>query len=625
MCGICAWIYNDVDRPVSEAMLRDAAMRMIHRGPDSEGIYAGSGIGLAMRRLAIIDLAHGDQPMWSDDRRYAIVYNGECYNFLELRKELISRGYNFTTNCDTEVVLKGYVEWGRDVLAKLNGMFGFAVYDKKDKSLFIARDRLGIKPLYYYTGDGFLSIASEIKCFFADTDIPREPDPQALNDYLTFKYVPAPRTGFKNISKLPAGHFAVYKDNNLKITKYWDLETEDLGIHNAEEACEAIESSLRDSVRYRLISDVPLGVMLSGGVDSSLTTALAKEEKASLDSFNIGFNSPDYDESPYAEMVSNHLDTNHHKKIINTFSFSDLGNLAKHLEEPLADSSALALMELCRLTRDNVTVALAGDGGDELGGGYPRYYWDAKSEKLKLIPGLSFLAKSAGQLFQKVGQLREFGRRCEKLGSTLSLPQEERYARWFSCFTVEDKKKLFTPEWQEKCIIGEESQCLKPFFQQAKRFDSAARLQYVDLKSFLADDLLLKADKISMAVSLELRVPFLDHNCVKTLMSLPSQYHISPRGELKTALKRTAASKVPESAVYRAKQGFSIPLEHWFKGSLDFMLNSFFSENTIERRGIFDPKEVNKLIKARKEGRTDVGHQLYSLMFLEAWFQAFFE
>lgn len=625
MCGICAWIYNDIDRPVSEAMLRDATIRMVHRGPDSEGIYAGSGVGLGMRRLAILDLVYGGQPMWTDDRRLGIVYNGEVYNYQELRKELQALGYNFHTNCDTEVVLKGYAEWGYGVLNRLNGMFGIAIYDKHDKSLFIARDRLGIKPLYYYAGDNFLAVASEIKCFFADTDIPKKPDPQAISDYLTFKYVPAPRTGFKDIYKLPAGHFAVYKNGNFAIQKYWDLDLEDLNIKSREEACDVIESTLKRSVKKRLISDVPLGVMLSGGVDSSLITALAAEEKQHIDSFNIAFNDSDYDESKYAGIVSEKLRTSHHSKTVDPQSFADLDFLVKHLEEPLADSSALPLMELCKMTKRHVTVALAGDGGDELCAGYPRYFWDRKSENLKYVPGLSFFSQLAGKYLARSERFREFGRRCAKLGKTVSLPQDERYVSWFSCFSNEEKKALLTPEWQRECEFGNETRCLRQYFDRASDVDPTTRLQYVDLKSFLADDLLLKADKISMAFSLELRVPFLDHNCVKKLMSLPGEYHMPKNGELKSTLKKTAARKVPSEVIYRSKQGFSVPLEHWFKGSLDYMVNSFFSEKQLEKRGIWQPEAINSLLNKRKEGRTDIGHQLYSLMYLEAWFQAFFD
>ncbi len=625
MCGICAWIYQDIDKPVSEAMLRDAAIRMIHRGPDSEGIYAGSGVGLAMRRLAIIDLSNGEQPMWSDDRRYAIIYNGETYNFKKLKHELLQSGHSFKTACDTEVVLKGYIEWGQDILGKINGMFALAIYDKLEKSLFVARDRVGIKPLYYYLGNDFLAISSEIKCLFADSSIECKPDPQAISDYLTYKYIPHPRTGFKNIFKLPAGHFAIYKDGKFKITKYWQLEEKENNGCSEQEATDIIEHSLRKAVGSRLVSDVPLGVMLSGGVDSSLISALAVEQKTDLDSFNIGFDNSDYDESCFAEMVSSHLNTNHHKKIIKSFSFEDISILAKHLEEPLADSSALALMKLCRMTKENVTVALAGDGGDELGGGYPRYYWDNKSEKLKCIPGFSFLAEFAGGLLKKTNYFKEFGRRCEKLGQTVALPQAERYVRWFSCFSVDEKRNLLTSEWQNNCIIGDESSCIAPYFEESLRFSPTNRLQYVDIKSFLADDLLLKADKVSMASSLELRVPFLDHHCMENLISLPARHHISKNGELKTALKKVAAQKVPKNAIYRSKQGFSIPLEHWFKGSLDFMLNSFFSDKQIENRGIFNPTAVKTLLEARREGRTDVGHKLYSIMFLEVWFQSFFD
>ncbi|MFW5856832.1 MAG: asparagine synthase (glutamine-hydrolyzing) [Planctomycetota bacterium] len=621
MCGICGWVFADRDYPVPEALLRQAAGRMIHRGPDHEGIYAGVGVGLAMRRLAIIDLADGDQPMWTDDRRYVIVYNGECYNHDAIRADLVRRGHTFHTRCDTEAVLNGYAEWGTGVLDRMNGMFAFAIWDLRERSLFLARDRLGIKPLYLCERPDRFAFASEAKCLFADPAIPCEPDRQAVSDFLTFKYVPAPRTGFEGVRKLPPGHWARLADGRLTVEPYYDLPLDGapLAPTDAEEAVAAI---LDEAVGARLMSDVPLGVMLSGGVDSSLVAAAAAERKAGVGTYCIGFRDPAYDESGYARTVAGRLGTQHHEETTEPDALTDLPLLARHLEEPFGDSSALPLLALCRMASRHVKTALAGDGGDELGAGYPRYYWDRKVRRLARAPGLLPLARLGGRALQTLARTRELGRRMEKLGRTGGLPDAERYAAWFAVFRPDEKAALLTPDVAAAVDLDPGGARLRPHFARAAGAHPLTRLQYVDLKTFLPDDLLLKADRISMAVSLELRVPFLDHRVAETLLRVPPEAHLAG-GELKAFLKRLAARRVPPEVVYRRKQGFEAPLARWFREGLAGAAAARLGPDGLGGRGWVRNEPVQALLDAARLGRTDVGHKLYALLYLEAWLRAF--
>jgi asparagine synthase (glutamine-hydrolysing) len=622
VCGICGWVYADPDFPVPEALLHRAAEAMRHRGPDEEGLYAGVGVGLGMRRLAVIDRAGGSQPMWSDDRRYAIVYNGEIYNHGPLRQELEILGYTFRTRCDTEVVVKGFAEWGAELLPRLNGMFAFAVWDQREKSLFLARDRLGQKPLYYHEGAQAFGFASEIKSLLVHPQTPREPDLQAISDFLTFKYVPAPRTGFRDIRKLPAGHWARYRNGGLQIEAYWDPDPAGRTPLPAAEALGRVGQALRESVSARLMSDVPLGVMLSGGVDSSLVAAEAAARRPGVGTYTIGFDDPAYDESAHAAAVAGHLGTAHHVETVAPEGLADLDLLVRHLEEPLGDSSALPLLALCRLTRRHVTVALAGDGGDELGAGYPRYRWDARAGRLGAVPGFGRLARTAGGLLERLAATRELGRRMSKFGRTAALEPVERYTRWFACFRSGEKRALLAPEVLREVEIGGEAAHFRPWFRRAGGLDPMTRLQYVDLKRFLADDLLLKGDKVSMAVSLEMRLPFLDHRLVEALLAVPPALH-REGGELKALLKRLAAARVPREAVYRRKQGFEVPLARWFRGGLQGAAAERLAPRRLAAGGLLNPEAVGALLERARLGRTDVGHQLYCLLVLEAWHRAF--
>ncbi|MHC4887801.1 MAG: asparagine synthase (glutamine-hydrolyzing), partial [Planctomycetota bacterium] len=363
MCGICGWLYHDRTRPVAEDLLHRAAKAMIHRGPDSEGLWAGVGAGLAMRRLAIIDVESGQQPMTSPDGRIVLVYNGEIYNHNELRRELEGRGHHFETRCDTEVVLHSYLEWGADCLTRFNGMWGLALYDREAHELFLARDRLGIKPLYYALRPEGLAFASEIKCLFADTTLSREPDLQALSQFLYYRFVPAPKTGFEGIQKLPPAHYLRIRDHHTECVRYWHPTLDAPYAISEVDALGRLDELLDASVSSRLMSDVPLGVMLSGGVDSSLVASRAVRHHPGIDSFTIGFDSPEYDESAYARRVAEHLGTRFHREKVVGGALDQLETIAWHVEEPLGDSSVLPLLALCRMTKKNVTVALAGDGG----------------------------------------------------------------------------------------------------------------------------------------------------------------------------------------------------------------------------------------------------------------------
>jgi len=621
MCGICGWAYRDRARPVPERQLRRAAARLAHRGPDDEGVFRAPGVGLAARRLAVIDRPGGHQPMTTPDGRYTIVYNGEVYNHAALRKELSSRGHAFRSRCDTEVVLHGWAAWGAGLLDRVNGMFAFAVWDAQTRTLFLARDRFGVKPLYLAEGPQGLAFASEIKALFADPEVPREPDLGAVGEYLHFGYVPGPRTGFQGISKLAAGHVAQYRDGALTVREYWDVP-----LHEAEDEAPDLGEALDKAVAARLMSDVPLGVFLSGGVDSTLVTSAAAGARPGVDTFTIRFGARAYDEGAHAQRVADQLGARHHAREVDGQALAHLEHLVWHLEEPLADSSALALFPLCAFAREHVTVALAGDGGDELGAGYPRYLWDARAERLGRLPGLRAAGALAGRAMAAVPALRETGRRVRKFARTAALARPERYAAWFACFDEAARRNLLAPEALGAADARAPAEILRgPLARaQARGAPPLTRLQYADLKTYLVDDLLLKADKASMAASLELRAPLLDPGMAHALLAVPAKRRMRS-GRLKAPLRGLAAARVPAASAGRPKQGFQVPLAAWLASAANGVVDKLLCPEAVRKRGLLRPEAVAGLLARAREARTDVAGRVYALLVLEAWHRVFFD
>lgn len=630
MCGICGKICSP-GKKADEALIRKMCGVITHRGPDDEGTFIHENVGLGMRRLSIIDIEGGHQPMFNEDKTICIVYNGEIFNFKEERKKLIQKGHFFKTNSDTEVILHLYEEFGIDCISYLRGMFAFALWDKKKQELYLVRDRFGIKPLHYYISNKSLLFGSEIKSILQDHEVPREINYKALNDYFTFMYVPAPETIFKDIYKLEPAHFLVYKNGEVRIEKYWDYP-ETKTIHcSEEEYCFELKKRLKESIKLSTISDVPLGVFLSGGIDSSLIVALLSEISSQrIKTFSIGFGKEkNYNELTYARCVSEQFQTEHYEYNIEPDAIDILPKLIRHFDEPFADASAIPTYYLSKMACEKITVALSGEGGDETFAGYPsRYYWDQKAEYIQNLPlGLKngFLGKIMDVLpmprnlyFQnKIRQLKKFT-------SFAGQPQPERYTNWFSIFTSELKTNLYTKEFMSNIDDLESYRIYATYFELRKKDHVLNKMLYVDSKVLLPGDLLTKADRVSMANSLEVRVPYLDHTLVEYAWNLPPSVKLKGR-TTKYILRKLAAQLLPQNIVKRKKQGFEVPISSWFKGDLNRYAKEILSEDMIKKRKLFNPAGVKWIIDRVDDGIWHYGPHLYALIVFEIWSRSYID
>ena len=621
MCGIAGIVGRD-----GEVLGADQVRRMtdaiVHRGPDDEGIRAQGRIGLGMRRLSIIDLAGGRQPIYNEDRSVCVVFNGEIYNFPQLRKELEARGHHFYTHCDTEVIVHLYEEMGADCVTKLRGMFAIALYDEKRESLLLARDRLGKKPLYYALADGRLYFGSEIKAILAVAPQLAEVDPEGFLQFFYFGYVPDPHSAFKRIRKLPPGHLAEYAKDEIKIRQYWDVPR--YGAHDpgSDEAClEEMERRLEDAVRIRLISDVPLGAMLSGGVDSSVVVALmARCSSLPVKTFSIGFGKADFNEAEYARLVATHFGTDHHELMVDPDIAGTLDQLSRVMEEPFGDSSMIPTYYVSRLAREKVTVALSGDGGDELFAGYDRYIANWRRRHYDFIPPL------VGSLYRNhlYGRLpsRIKGR---KFAWNITLPSRDRYLDGLSFLpALHREKSLFSREF-----VSNARSWVDPFRQFEKYYDEApasdqlSKLMYLDTKTYLPADILTKVDRMSMATSLEVRCPILDHEFVEWAAGLPLKYKFRG-GTRKYMLKKLAERLgIPSALLHRRKQGFSLPLVHWMRHELKHSLLGIITEPRALQRGYFNPAAIRGLLDEHVSGRRNHSGALWLLLVFELWHRNF--
>ena len=622
MCGICG-IYGATGLPEdARALTRAMCDVIVHRGPDEDGYYADGPISLGMRRLSIIDLATGRQPIHNEDKTVWVVYNGEIFNFPALKPELLARGHRFYTNADTEVIVHLYEEYGEDFVTRLNGMFAIALWDTKAKKLLLARDRLGIKPLHYAWQNGRLYFGSEIKSLLR-AGVSREIDLESLSRFFTFEYVPAPNSIFTAIKKLLPGHIMIVRDGKSEIRRYWDVHYAETKIKARPEAdyAEEIAARLRESVRMRLLSDVPLGVFLSGGIDSSTVTALMSETAGGrIKTFSIGFKEKTFDELDYARMVAERFGTEHTEFVVDAAQVAGLvPTLMEYLDEPLADASIVPTYVISKLARRFVTVALAGDGGDELFGGYDTYKAFKVARAYRKIPGFlrkGLIGPSVRRLPASEKRL-SFEFKAKKFVAGAEYPFEIANTLWWGAYSPAQKNRLFSPALRGRLSADP----FAPIAAQAaftKAADPLDRLAYLDLKLYLQDDLLVKVDRMSMANSLEIRVPFLDYTFVEFAATVPSRLKLKGFTS-KHILKKAMESRLPKEILTKKKIGFDIPLGPWIRKELRAFTLDTLSPDRLKRHGYFDPVFVQKVLDEHMAGSHNHRQLLWPLVIFQFW------
>ncbi len=620
MCGIYGVVSRAPDRAVDRGALMRMGQVLYHRGPDDEGCRFDGQAGLGVRRLSIIDLAHGQQPVTNEDDTLWLVFNGEIYNYRELRDTLGKQGHVFNSGSDSEVIIHAFEEYGDSFVEHLNGMFAFAIWDVARRRLTLVRDRLGIKPLYYWASDDQIVFGSELKAVITHPDVPRVIDLMALDQFLTLEYIPSPRTIFQGIYKLPDAHRLVFDSTGLIVGPYWDIARRDTP--RDEVACaEVLTDLIRDAVRSQLVSDVPLGALLSGGIDSSTVVAFMSEASSTpVRTFAIGFDDETYNELPYARSVAMHFATDHCEEVLKPDITSLAGSLVQQMDEPFADFSVFPTYLVCKLASQYVKVVLSGDGGDEIFGGYDtyvaqgidRYYrWLPESLRQKTLPALMDWIPPQSAKKGRVNKAKRFVEGA-------ALPASLQHTRWMMFMSDTDRAQLYQPDLQADLGGSAAMSLLEGHFRRANRWDPLAQQQYVDIRTYLVDDILAKVDRMSMAASIEARVPLLDHRIVEFALSLPPQFKLGG-GRTKLILRRAMRSRLPENVLNRPKQGFSIPLKHWLRSSLRPLMSDLLSADCVRRRGYFVPETVTQWISDHLQGRANHSHRLWALMVFELW------
>ncbi|MGA7651639.1 MAG: asparagine synthase (glutamine-hydrolyzing), partial [Terracidiphilus sp.] len=626
MCGIAGVLEYENCKETDRSILYDMLAAIEHRGPDDRGVLFAGQLAMGMQRLAIIDLAGGKQPISNEDGTVTIVFNGEIYNYRELQQKLRARGHILSTASDTEVVVHLYEDLGEDCVKELRGMFGFAIWDSRCQRLFIARDRLGIEPLYYTQRNGALIFASEIKSILTHPDVQRTLDIQGLGHYLTLKYVPAPETMFEGILALPPAHTLVCDRNGIRINPYWDLSfASDRENRGSEETCaEQLETLLHETIRLHLVSDVPFGAFLSGGVDSSLIVALMHQVMdVPVKTFSVGFEgggAEAFSELPYARLVAQRFETDHHEIYVTP---DDLMNLAErvvwHLDQPIADDACVANYMVSNLASRHVKMVLTGEGGDELFAGYARYAGEQLSSLFRLVP------RPAKTLALAMAQRLPGLRRPKVAMMALCQPDElTRLVNWFPLFNHARKSSLVSEDLFHQLADPYAEQVFRAQLHDTDTKDWLSRMLYVDTKLWLPDDLLARGDKTSMATSLEGRVPLLDHNLVEFAASLPSGMKIKRLAQ-KYLLKRVASKWLPSEVIDRKKEGFPMPFSLWFRKECRPFVHDLLSPATLKRRGLFQPEYVQMLLKEHEARTADHGHLIWGLLSVELWHRAFLD
>jgi asparagine synthase (glutamine-hydrolysing) len=621
MCGIAGFVTAEGERAQAEDVRR-MCQSIVHRGPDEEGIYARGRVGLGIRRLSIIDLSGGQQPIHDESQTIWVVFNGEIYNFIELRNELEQRGHRFYTHADTEVIVHLYEEFGADCVKKLRGMFGIALYDERKQYLLLARDRLGKKPLHYAVDGERFYFGSEIKTILAIAPHLAEVDPEGLLQFFYFDYIPDPLTAFRRIKKLPPGHLLEYSRGNVTVRQYWDLP--EYGSHSPateQECLDELERRLAEAVRIRLISDVPLGALLSGGVDSSVIVALmARASSSKVKTFSIGFENEDYNELEYARIVTKHFGTDHHEMVVKPDIAGTLEKLTYMMEEPFGDSSMIPTYYVSAMARQHVTVALAGDGGDELFAGYDRYVVNLQRQRYDSIP------EWMGELYRShVYHRLPNSFKGRKLSWNISLRSRDRYLDGVSFLPAcHRERELFSKEFLEVASkLPDPLQHFRNYYDNGPAKDPLSRLLYLDTKTYMTADVLAKVDRMSMANSLEVRVPLLDHEFVEWVTRLPAKWKYRD-GTRKYILKKLAERiGVPAALLHRRKQGFALPLVHWMRHEMKDSLRDILLDDRTLQRGYFNPNSVRALVEEHLSGRRDRSGLLWQLLVFELWHRNF--
>ena len=621
MCGIAGLVSTDRSNSITEDMVRRMCDQIIYRGPDDEGLYVEGHVGLGMRRLAIIDVSGGRQPIFNEDRSIVTVFNGEIYNFLELRQELIAKGHTFTTKTDTEVIVHLYEEHGCHLVDKLRGMFAFALYDKHQDKLLLARDRLGKKPLHYAVYRDVLYFGSEIKSLLAVLPQLAEVDLCAIAQFFYYGYILDPATVFKTVRKLPPGHLLEFNKSNVRIEQYWDVPQFASADPPEEECLQQMESILEEAVRMRLISDVPLGALLSGGVDSSVVVAMmARLSNARVKTFTIGFSHSDFNEAPHARAVAEAFHTDHHELVVDADLWDTTQKLTTIMDEPFADSSLIPTFLISQLARRHVTVALSGDGGDELFAGYPHYQVYYRRRHLDHIPKP---VKRFFDAFIRPLLPRHIGDR--KLVRNFGLKTRDRYIDGTSLISFRTEGEgLLSDDFLYAIAESHPRAVAEHYFDNAPASDLLSRMQYTDIKTYLTADILTKVDRASMAASLEMRAPLLDHLFVELAVSFPLKTKLRGHTRKYLLLKLAERLGIPKKVLYRPKQGFSLPLMHWMRGELKDEITSLLLEPMTLQRGYFRKKAVEQILQEHSRGRRDYSAIIWQLLVFELWHRNFF-
>jgi asparagine synthase (glutamine-hydrolysing) len=616
MCGIAGFIDREYSADHAEQLI-DSMCRVIrHRGPDDQGTWVGDGVALGMRRLSIIDVAGGQQPMYNEDQSVLVVFNGEIYNYQDLKKELHELGHRFHTNSDTEVIVHAYEEYGDDCPKHLRGMFTFALWDRKRQRLLAARDRFGKKPLNYYWDGRRLIFGSEIKSIL-EAGIPRAINPIALDEYLVYSYVPTPHTLFKDVMKVPPGHILVYEKGQISTQRYWDIPFTPTCDDDEATAIERTRALLEDAVRVRLMSEVPLGAFLSGGVDSSVVVGLMSQMmEQPVKTFSIGFEEDDFSELPYARQVARHFGTDHHEFCVKSDLVSVLPQLAWAYDEPFGDSSMLPTYYVSKLAREHVTVVLTGDGGDEIFGGYDHY--EREYNISRIPPPVRYLLAYASLLIPN-------GMRGKKRFGNMHRDLATRCVRILSRFPNNTRPAMYTPDHFAYVRDHEPYARQLDLYGQVSHLDILTQMQYVDAHSYLPDDILVKVDKATMLNSLEARCPLLDQELVGYVSSLQPSLRIR-NGSLKYLLKQAAKDLLPAEILTRPKQGFGVPIKHWFRGDLTGYARDMLDSPRAQQRGIFNPQFIRSIQEAHASTKL-VNHSsaIWTLLCLELWFQVYMD
>lgn len=630
MCGICG-IVDFSGKPIQKNKIHQMCSAMTHRGPDDEGIYIkgqeeGSSVGLGHRRLSIIDLSlAGHQPMCNEDDSVWIVLNGEIYNYLELSKGLKERGHKFKSNTDTEVIIHLYEEGGEDCVKQLRGMFAFAIWDERRQTLMLARDRPGKKPLLYYHKNNLLCFSSEFSSILSSNLVDKEINLKAIHHYLTFGYIPAPLTIYKDVYKLLPAHFLVFRNEDVYTEQYWSLDYAKKIKMSEEDAANEILRLLKEAVKIRLHSDVPLGAFLSGGIDSSAIVGLMSELSTNrVKTFSIGFDDAAYNELKHAKRVAERFDTDHHEFIVHPKALDVLPLLVDRYGEPYADSSAIPTYYVSQQTKQFVTVALNGDGGDELFAGYERYQAMLLSEIYRMIPLVV-----RNKIVQRIVNLlpgsvnpKNSLRRIKRFVSGAELPLNQRYIGWVGTFDEKLKVDIYTDEFMREVSDSHPFKFMSNFLDGSNGLDLLDRLLRADTMTYLPNDLLVKVDITSMANSLECRSPFLDHFLMEFTASLPAEFKLK-RFIKKFILKKAVKNIVPADNIHRKKMGLAIPVGIWFRGELKELLGNILLSSNSLRRGYFKPDKIRDMVYYHTSGQSDFGFQLWSLLMLELWHQRF--